>query len=112
MNSTIAQTALMEACVFGHRECVELLLRSGADKEARSVPAGNTALMLACTFGHATTAQALIDAGADKDARGANGSTALILASFFGHVPTVGQSVISKESTNKHRSCDCYIMAS
>ena len=105
-------TPLCTAARCGQLESVKLLLDRGADKEARSVPAGNTALMLACTFGHATTAQALIDAGADKDARGANGSTALILASFFGHVPTVGQSVISKESTNKHRSCDCYIMAS
>ena len=51
----------------GHKDIVELLLRHGADPNARGIT-GLTAFHLVCLYGHAAIVRMLLDEGADADA--------------------------------------------
>ena len=51
----------------GHKDIVELLLRHGADPNARGIT-GLTALHLVCLYGYAAMVRMLLDEGADADA--------------------------------------------
>ena len=68
----------------GHAEVVELLLKAGADKNARS-RSGNTALCLALHQGHVEVARLLLEAVADKNCINEGRLTARGLASRGGH---------------------------
>jgi peptidoglycan/LPS O-acetylase OafA/YrhL len=67
-------TALTVAAMFDQSEAVDLLLRRGADVNARGREKG-TALHAAAFLGHAGPARLLVEAGADLDARNGSGAT-------------------------------------
>jgi hypothetical protein len=75
-NST---TALMLAAKKGYQAVVEVLLRGGADINARD-KSGFTALMWASSEGHAHVVTQLLQAGADAHLLDAGNRTALALA--------------------------------
>ncbi|KAL5471322.1 hypothetical protein EMCRGX_G029423 [Ephydatia muelleri] len=72
-------TALMNALVAGHMECVQVLLDQGADVNMQSED-GTTALMMASQAGHMECVQVLLDKGADVNMQRESGDTALHLA--------------------------------
>ena len=72
------------ATYLGHVDLVDLLLRHGADVNARDA-AGNTALMGVCFKGHLEIARILIEHGTDVNAQNSMGATALIYAATYGH---------------------------
>lgn len=76
-------TPLMYAALYGNSDSVQLLLKSGADPNARN-DAGATALMWAVE--DADTTRLLLRQGADVKARSADGLTPLIIAA--GHFGT------------------------
>ena len=63
----LGQSALMVAASVGQLECVQLLLKYHAPKEAKD-PGGMTALMHACNAGQRQIVEVLIDGGAQLDA--------------------------------------------
>ena len=69
-------TPLAWAAFVGHRGIVELLIRSGADVNAKNRDAG-TALHGAAFFGQVEVAELLIDNGANTNAKHASGDTPL-----------------------------------
>lgn len=66
------ETPLHMAADRGHTAAIMLLLRFGAEVDARS-DAGATPLMYACTNGHAAAAKALVQAGASLLVRDTSG---------------------------------------
>ena len=79
VTASYSTTALMLAAKEGHHEVVEVLLRSGADINARN-KSGFTALMLASYHGQAHVVSQLLQAGADAHLLDASNRTALVLA--------------------------------
>ncbi|CAD5123429.1 DgyrCDS11779 [Dimorphilus gyrociliatus] len=89
--------ALFEAAVHGHADCVQLLLKHGADVNAQSSsntsPSngssvnGNTALHYAACAGHVDVVKVLVEAGANVEEQNENGHTPLMEAASAGHVP-------------------------
>lgn len=69
-------TALMMAAMNGYHEVVEVLLRGGAEIDARN-KSGFTALMLAAQKGHAHVVRQLLQAGADAHLLDASNRSAL-----------------------------------
>jgi hypothetical protein len=69
-------TPLAVAAMHGQAGTVDLLIREGADVNARH-PDGNTALHVAAFFGRLEPVERLIAAGADIHARNEEGKTAL-----------------------------------
>jgi ankyrin repeat protein len=63
---------------------VQLLIDSGADKEAKNI-GGNTALISAAENGHVGCVRALMDAGADQEVKNDGGFTALDRALRYNH---------------------------
>jgi hypothetical protein len=64
-------TAVMKACVNGHKQCVQALIEAKANLKA-ALPGGKTALMLAAQSGHEQCALLILQASADcavSDAR-------------------------------------------
>ena len=82
--TTNGAVALHDAAVGGSTACVRLLLRAGADVNARGNN-GATALHDACCHGRVHAAELLIAAGANLEARDRLGATPLRCAIFFGH---------------------------
>jgi ankyrin repeat protein len=82
------RTRLMSLARKGDKRRVSLLLKVGADVEARDAD-GQTPLLLASEGGHASVVRTLLAKGANIDAEDARGRTALHLASRGGHVDVV-----------------------
>lgn len=85
------QTPLMEATGLGNVQILEMLLRHGADVNARNLGqkqidpgAGNTALHYAAELGFKTVAETLINHGATVNAQNAHGKTPLQLTAEKG----------------------------
>jgi len=87
-NNYTVCTALMAASFNGHTEVVSLLLKAGADVNAKNND-GETALMLASAFGHTEIVSLLLKAEADVNAKDKQGWTALMDASCSGHTEVV-----------------------
>lgn len=92
----LATALLFTAVRIGKAEPVELLVRHGADPNARStrlileVPTAATPLHVAAMYGRAGSARALLEAGAHPGAGAEDGiATPLHLAAGGGHVETV-----------------------
>ena len=62
-------TALHEAAEFGHEETVQLLLKRGADPNAKEATEEYTPLHEAALHGHLATCKTLVHAGALVNAR-------------------------------------------
>jgi ankyrin repeat protein len=77
----------MYAAEAGNNEVVELLIRNGAEVDAKN-DGGETALMLASKSGHTETAEILIRNGADVNARDNLGYPVVAFAMEFGHMET------------------------
>jgi ankyrin repeat protein/uncharacterized membrane protein len=83
VDSISGKTALMAACEKGAPDAVTMLLRKGADINAKTDSLnpyreqGYTALIFAAESGHAGIVQSLIAAGADVNKKDALGRTAL-----------------------------------
>ena len=87
-------TALLVACLKGHKEVVQLLLDySGRCIELNArTNDGMTAFLLACTFGHKDVAKLLLDCSdrnIELNGRSNFGWTALMLACKYGHKDVV-----------------------
>ncbi|KAK6530543.1 hypothetical protein TWF694_003884 [Orbilia ellipsospora] len=74
------KNALHEACTEGHIAMATLLLGSGANINAISIPSRHTALHYAYLHNHAELARMLFTQGADLNAQDENGLTPLMLA--------------------------------
>jgi len=81
-------TLLMLAADKGYLDCLEVLLKHGADVNAVSA-GGCTALMPAAIEGHVDCLEVLVKHGADVNVAANNGDTALILTAIEGHVDCV-----------------------
>ena len=77
-------TALHCAALKGHVDVAELLIKAGAEKNAKD-KFGYTALHCAAVFGHVDVAKLLIAKGADINAKDKYGDTALYCAARNGH---------------------------
>lgn len=80
-------TPLILATYFGHQKIAEVLLKRGADIDARDT-SGNTALMGVSFKGFYEIVKLLIDHGADVSVKNRDGETALSFAETFGQNET------------------------
>jgi hypothetical protein len=94
---TDGNTALTEAVRKGHVDCVEVLLKHGADVNVVS-NYGTTALMRAAEQGHVDCVEVLLKHGANVNAADNYGWTALIWAATNGHSDCV--EVLLKHGAN------------
>ena len=81
--------ALSYAAGNGHLDVVQVLLRAGADVNAKDDNDGYTALMSAAANGHNYIIKILVAAGADLETRDKTDETALILAATLNSPDTV-----------------------
>jgi len=83
-------TPLMIAAVEGHQEAVSILLKAGANANAKN-NLGRTALMFASTHGYVEIAQVLLEHGAQPNVvpNDNTGWTALIVSARTGRIATV-----------------------
>ncbi len=76
-------TALIIAAVWGHTDCLSLLLARGADPD-RENKLGDTALIKAAGNGRTDCVRILLENGADLNISDNDGDTALIRAAWYG----------------------------
>lgn len=84
LTGAYGMTPLHWASRAGSLECVQLLLESGADVDARN-DAHRTALQLAAERGRAEAVKLLAEAGADLNTQDRKGRTPLHRATYEGH---------------------------
>lgn len=87
-NDDYCRTSLMLASRLGRSAATEVLLKAGADKEARDLH-GDTALIHAADNGAMRTVRLLLMYGADATARGSSGMNALDCADKDNHYEIV-----------------------
>ncbi|KAL5109616.1 hypothetical protein TcWFU_010508 [Taenia crassiceps] len=91
VNAPLEPRFLMLAARRGFADIVGMLLRAGAEVDAKAFQTENTALMAAAAAGHTMTTMVLLQWGADPDATNAKSETALLLAIHGQHTAVVGQ---------------------
>ncbi|UCE48728.1 MAG: ankyrin repeat domain-containing protein [Phycisphaerales bacterium] len=89
------RTPLHLAAARGYTDIAELLVKGGADINAKSDTAEATALILAIQNGHTDTAKLLVAKGAEINAKGVEGQTALHCAAKLGDVG-IGKILVSE----------------
>lgn len=80
-------TALMRAARYGYLEIVKVLIKAGADVNAKS--SRGSALIFAAKYGHIEIINMLIKAGADVNVKDVYGETALMKAAKSSNAETV-----------------------
>lgn len=81
--------ALSLASLFGHEECVKLLIAAGAPVTVRDKEGAGTPLHHAAAGGYLSICELLIEKGAEVNAKDDDGETALHTAARGGHLETV-----------------------
>lgn len=76
--------ALFAAAAGNHDVCLRLLIKAGADVNARNAK-GSTALMIAAFHGHLEAMRTLLDSGADRFLKNRDGQDAAGYARLQGH---------------------------
>ena len=79
------ETLLIDACLGGKTNIVELLIKHGADPNIQT-KYGRTAIMKTCVGGHTGIAKLLLDHGADVNTRSKLGGAAITSAAHSGNV--------------------------
>ncbi|CBJ28413.1 ankyrin repeat protein [Ectocarpus siliculosus] len=103
-----AYTPLHRAVLGGHSEVARVLIKAGADKDARTGGSGATPLHLAARKGHESCLRTLLLTGADKDSkRGLDGATPLHQAAFFGQMGAVRELLESLADPNAQDAEGC-----
>ena len=82
-------TPLLSAAYNGNSDCVEQLLKAGADVNKSN--SKKTPLILAAEYGHCDCVEQLLKAGADVNKANSKKQTPLILAAEYGHCDCVEQ---------------------
>ena len=101
----LSTAALIRAAMEGHSSTIELLIREGADVNAR-LQDGWTPLMLAIWNGHAMAMETLITLGAYLEVKGGNGWTPLMVAVWNGNMEIVQALVGHGADVNAHDVSD------
>lgn len=91
-------TALTYASINGNIELVQILIRLGADLNAKDKIHGWTPLMQATFYGQKEVAGMLLKAGADPTINSKDGSTALDLAFFIDNADPELVQILAKET--------------
>lgn len=86
-------TLLRTSSWSGQPDCVQLLLRAGAEVN-RQDRDRRTALRAACWAGHIECVKELLEAGAEINQMDSEGRTALIAACYMGHLDCVRELII------------------
>jgi ankyrin repeat protein len=73
-------TPLLQATLSGAYGVMKVLLKAGANKEFKSLQAGNTALLIAIRHNHEECVKLLIDSGCDLMTPNMNGTTSITMA--------------------------------
>ena len=82
----LGETALSAACNMGHKDIVELLLKTpGVEVDTAPNPSQRTPLIQACQKGYVDIARLLLNHGANPDLPDKQGKTALDYAFEMGH---------------------------
>ncbi|EXL39845.1 hypothetical protein FOCG_17555 [Fusarium oxysporum f. sp. radicis-lycopersici 26381] len=89
MTTTKYFTNLMVASYYGHRAVIKLLLKQGADIEAKDTGHGRTPLLWAAANGHEAVIRLLLEQGADVEANDKYGKTPFSRAAANGHKAVV-----------------------
>eukprot|EP00752_Nemacystus_decipiens_P011529 g10237.t1 len=103
-----AYTPLHRAALGGYGEAARVLIKAGADKDARTGGSGATPLHLAARKGHENCVRTLLLTGADKNSRrGLDGATPLHQAAFFGQMGAVRELLDSTANPNMQDAEGC-----
>eukprot|EP00750_Incisomonas_marina_P012340 INCI16735.2.p1 GENE.INCI16735.2~~INCI16735.2.p1 ORF type:complete len:629 (-),score=118.43 INCI16735.2:1039-2925(-) len=96
------ETCVFVAALHGHADVVEILLRAGANADARNLR-GLTALHKATMLGHVRVVNVLLKCGADPLLRDSRGRTAAELAEKF-RKPQAASAIRRRSSIDKVRA--------
>ena len=100
------ETPLMHAARSAKVDAVKLLVRAGADVNAKENWNGQTALMWAAADGNSAMVKALLDLGADIHAKSHAGTTPFLFAVRKGDLPSVQAMLAAGADVNEKRSGD------